>query len=369
MSSAMSEPLAKPRLVIVFPDEWLAYAPTILNLVRNLFDAFTITILTVDTGQYDHQEIGARCIYVRINLHLGRLLEIFGLYKYYKAIRLLSKSRQLNADVAIGVDSVGLWVAQRRWSRCHFLSLEAERDHLFRHCRSTHIESVIIQTKARYRHLFKDDNARPVYFIQNAPAYDPVIIKTERHSHNDQAHLIYFGNVIPRHGIYFCLDAILGQAHITLTLKGRIKPKVKQVIQRRYWSLLQSGRLILDEHYLDQDEVVAYLSKFSIGFCLYDFNRIKANDFNYLTVPSGKLFSYYAAGVPVIGNNIPGLKSVDDFQAGILINDLSASEITATIQKILSDYQIFKKNCIKAAQFYDFDKAILPFKRFLISNV
>ena len=59
--------------------------------------------------------------------------------------------------------------------------------------------------------------------------------------------------------------------------------------------------------WLAAPEYIKYVSNFRIGFCFYDWNLIK-NDFNYQTAPSGKLFVYLSAGLPVIVCNIPGFK-------------------------------------------------------------
>ena len=79
------------------------------------------------------------------------------------------------------------------------------------------------------------------------------------------------------------------------------------------------------------------------------------------------MFAYLAAGVPVIGNNLEGLKMIEDFEAGILINDFEPETILHAITKIKSNYDFYKQNCIKAAKHYSFDNTVKPFITFLFS--
>jgi glycosyltransferase involved in cell wall biosynthesis len=136
----------------------------------------------------------------------------------------------------------------------------------------------------------------------------------------------------------------------------------------RYRHLFENNIVTIDEQYTNQEEIVPYLSGFDIGFCLYDFNRISKNDFNYVTVPAGKLFNYYAAGIPVIGVDIPGMQSVKDFQAGILLDSPSSSNIKDAIIKISEDYAFYSANCLKAAEHFDFQKAVQPYRIFLLAE-
>ena len=157
---------------------------------------------------------------------------------------------------------------------------------------------------------------------------------------------------------------------LTLTIKGVIyKNSVKTAILSRYSRLIDQGKVVLDETYTNQDNIVKYLTPFSIGFCFYDFNLISKNDFNYLSSPSGKLFNYYAAGVPVIGTDVPGLSSVHEFKTGILIKELSVDCILTAIKRIINNYEEFSRNCIRAARHFDFAEAAASYKEFLQSCV
>ena len=120
---------------------------------------------------------------------------------------------------------------------------------------------------------------------------------------------------------------------------------------------------------LEQDEIVEYLSQFYLGFCFYDLSCTNATTrFNFVSVPSGKLFNYYAAGVPVIGCDLLGLKSAKEFQAGVLLEHISAENITRAMKTIDEEYDFYHQNCYKAAEHFDFDRALQPFKAYLIAK-
>lgn len=106
-----------------------------------------------------------------------------------------------------------------------------------------------------------------------------------------------------------------------------------------------------------------------MGFCFYDLNHTdETTSFNFISVPSGKLFNYYAAGVPVIGSDLLGLKSVKDFQVGILLKNISTENIAIAMESIASQHRRFSENCLAAAAYFDFDTAVEPFKSYLLNE-
>lgn len=362
----------KKKLLIIFPDEWLSHSPTILNLVAKLSDYFEIKVISFDTNMYKNHEIkGDEFEFIKINKYIALFLiklNRLKIYKLVKSLLLFIKIRRQEADEIIGVDSIGLWVAQKVFRKSHFLSLEIyEEDVLFIRDKIDFIESVAIQTEERYDYLFGNVRLK-TFYLQNSPSFTTIDrVYKERVGKK----VIYFGNVIPSHSIHLCIEAIsnIDLEDISLTIKGPISSKVKKEIQVQYSNLIQSGKLLLDESYVSQDKVVAYLSEFYIGFCFYDFDLIeKNNTFNYISCPSGKLFNYYASGVPVIGSDILGLKSVKDFEAGILLKDPSLESICIAIGNIISNHQRFSENCLNAAAHFDFDLAVEPYQDYLMNK-
>jgi glycosyltransferase involved in cell wall biosynthesis len=125
--------------------------------------------------------------------------------------------------------------------------------------------------------------------------------------------------------------------------------------------LLSDGRLKIDTNYLEMDALLEFLKAFRIGFCFYDTRFDWFDRFNFHTVPSGKMFTYLASGVPVICNNLPGLRVVEEFSAGVLIEDLDAGSILRAIQKIEANYDDYAQNCLKAAAHFSFEESLQPF--------
>ncbi len=360
----MGGSLMKQRVLIVFPVEWASYSPTLINLVNALEDDFDVRVLAFDNGQYKNSQLPARNYsFIWMPPGLIRVFDTLQLYKALRAVLLLIRLLREKADHVIGVDSVGLWAAQLRFGRAHFLSLEAKRDYLFRLCRRTRIMSVIIQTTERYEFLFGQRSLHPLrtFLIQNAP----VLTASGVLRHPEERHLIYFGNIIPEHGIFQCLEVMRILPEMKLTVKGIMSAEISEEIRQRFPDLISSGRVDLDPDYLPQEEVVSYLSRFSAGFCFYDFNLIKKNDFNYLSAPSGKLFNYYAAGVPVIGSDILGLQSVRDYATGVLLQELTPETIANGVRDVLKRHASMRKACAVAAREFDFGVRVQPFVEFL----
>src|SRR5690606_7552230 len=103
----------------------------------------------------------------------------------------------------------------------------------------------------------------------------------------------FCGSAMPGFGLYNCIEFIADYPEYSLTVKGSIPPVVRNVIENHFQNLLESGRLILDDRYLEEKELTKYVSGFRIGFVFYDFYRFEyINKFNYHTAPSGKLFQY-----------------------------------------------------------------------------
>jgi glycosyltransferase involved in cell wall biosynthesis len=367
----------KRCILIIFPDEWLSHSPSILNLVRILEASFNVNVLALDDGTFRNSDLrDDRFMFIRINKTLAKTLlrRARPIYALVKALLLVLRLNQLiknrSIDEVIAVDSVGLWAAQKFFRKCHFFSLEVKRDLFFNMSDVGRIKSIVIQSQERLNALFELSMTN-VFFIQNSPSIDRVdISKNQKPSFNGK--LVYIGNVIPNHGIYKILDAINCDTtdQLTLTIKGVIyKNYVRNAILSRYNRLIDQEKVVLDETYTNQDNIVKYLTPFSIGFCFYDFNLISKNDFNYLSSPSGKLFNYYAAGVPVIGTDVPGLSSVHEFKTGILIKELSADCILTAIKQIINNYEEFSRNCIRAARHFDFAEAASSYKEFLQSCV
>jgi glycosyltransferase involved in cell wall biosynthesis len=365
----------KKKVLIIFPNEWLAYTPTILNLVAKISDVFDVKVLAIDDGSYRNKEIDSNNfdfikvspIVLKLHAFTKQRLGTSRFYQLAKLALIFFAARAYKgwADEVIAVDSMGLWAAQKIFGKCHFMSLELFKDRPFKQCDPRLIESVIIQTKERYDYLF-GDLAIKTFLIQNSPPCQP---SSTHRKFPTSKKAIFLGNANPRNGVYFCIEAMRGIEDLSLTVKGAISDEDRQSIETHYSDLLSSERLIIDDSYVKQESIIEYLSQYYVGFCFYDLSCTdETTRFNFISVPSGKLFNYYAAGVPVVGSNLLGLKSVQDFEAGVLLEEVSTAHILQALKYIGKHHDQLSENCLEAAIHFDFNSAIQPFKEYLLAK-
>jgi len=372
--------MSRKKLIVIFPDEWLSHSPTPLNLVTCLSSAFDVKLVTFDDGCFSNDQLcDDRYEFIRINTRLAsfflrRIRVVYGLVKSVLLLKWLRiYCRTALVDEVIAIDSLGLWVAQKVFSRPHFVSLEIKKDLFFKLSNKNQIGSLVIQTEARSAFFFKHPLPN-TFLVPNSPIIDRGISYgfTQR-AFNGK--IVFLGNVNPNHGLYTCLDTVrryqerFTSTGLSLTLKGVItKQSIRNNIFRRYQDLLDSKLVTLDETYEPQDQIVEFLSHFSIGICFYDFRLISKDDFNYLSCPSGKLFNYLAAGVPIIGTDIPGLHDVRTYRTGVLIKQLSTESVYQAIENIRLSFREYRENAFLASKEYDFEKKVVPYRDFLMSR-
>jgi glycosyltransferase involved in cell wall biosynthesis len=363
------------RVLIIFPNEWLAYTPTVLNMVAKLSDVFEIKVLAIDDGNYRSNEInGDQFEFVKVNRVLLKLHSFitkgFGTSKFYQLVKIFllffaAKGYKQWADEVIAVDSAGLWISQKIFGKSHFMSLELFKDKFFQECNAALIESVIIQTQERYDYLFGNLKIK-TFLVQNSPPYRLGFANLKR---SNVKKAIFLGNANQRNGAYFCIEAMRSIEELSLTIKGTISSEDRQYIETNYCDLLSSNRLIIDDSYVKQEVIIDYLSQYYVGFCFYNLNYTDdITRFNFISVPSGKLFNYYAAGVPVVGSDMLGLKSVQDFKTGVLLEDLSTAKVLQALKYIDEHHENLSENCFKAAAHFDFDSSVQPFKDYLLAK-
>lgn len=369
------------KILIVFTDPHLPYSPTTLNLYDVLSSQYNVSILAFEPDPgYSSQKIVERNVtYINVPVEsAGKPLakRLFGeLEKTFnpelvnkknlltiKAKKFMEVIKDFNGEI-IAVDFFAMWCVQQVNKSAHLLSLEIRDYDIYKNaCQAAQIKSVLIQTRERFDFLFPGADL-PVFFVQNAPFY----------LHNDYAvnlrnkhDLIFCGSAMPGFGIFSCIEFIRDYPEYRLTVKGAIPKFVRQVITKSFSSMLESKTLILDDAYLDPVELNSYISRFYAGFVFYDIYRFpEMHSFNYFSAPSGKLFQYYNAGVPVIGNRLSGLNTVEEFASGILIDSLGAKSIANALDQIENEYSKYVTGASTAAEFYDFKKSIRPFVEFI----
>lgn len=358
----------KKKVVILFPYEWVSYSPTVLNLVEILKEFCDVDVFAFDNGKYNNKSLDSSIYHlIHIPLLIFWLLASIGIYKTFKALAFEYILRKKSADVIIGVDSLGMYIAQSIYGSANYLSLEINQDYYFKRLEIKNIESVAIQSEERLAYQFPRGFSGPIYILPNAPILESreeaVSLKSQKLS---EVNTILLGNIIPSHGLFICIDSIAEMSKVTLTLKGTISNNIYQSLRTKYANLIDNRRLMIDKIYTPQSEIIKYLRSFDIGFCFYDFKLISKGNFNYISSPSGKMYNYFAAGIPVIGSDVTGLQPVKLFNAGILLPDPTPKSVQKALQAIQQNYPKFREGCFKAALSLDFRKYARDYRAFLL---
>lgn len=372
------------KVVILFNGTHLSYSPTVIGLYDLLSKYFDVTILAESPELFDSKVLTNRNVVYRSRLTDKNLWRFYRLLFYirsffdkrtanilktgfltdiiYEFEFIKAYIDRTNPDFIIAVDFRNLLYSQFLGKKVEFLSLEiASNDLFYKNCSFNNINSVTIQTEERYKHLFGDKDFK-TFYIQNAPAF------TEFVNDSNRKNLVYCGTAWDQFGFYHCLEFLRKFPEYTLNVKGALLKEDSLRLKNDYQDLISNNRLIIDNEYLDDAEIVNYLQQFRIGFCFYNFELKEIDTFNYHSAPSGKMFKYLAAGVPVVGQNILGLKPIKEFDCGALVEDLKPESIKKAIDKIEDNFEYYSENCIKAARHYSFDKTTKPFIEYLINK-
>ena len=373
----------KRKLLIVTLNDYIIYQPSILNLYDALLPYFDVKIISFQPEYVTKTKDDSRNIqYIvpaRLKTWLIKKIDfIFSKIKslasghhdhfYYHQYLpgLLNnwlKNHEKDADLVIAVDIPALIVAQQVYGPVHFLSLEIENKEssIYRKLDRNKVKSVFIQTTERAEYLFPGKQVK-TFIVQNAPVFTPVMKWI-----GDRNDFVFAGTARAVFGIFECIHFIETYPGYRLIQKGGGEEKILKKIRNQHSQLINEGRLILDNSYLPAGEFIPWLSRFRIGFCFYSWDWVRKY-FNYRTAPSGKIFMYMAAGVPVIACDIPGFKVISDFNAGILVKDYEPATIKEAVDLIESDYENYSANCYKLAASLSFDKAVQPYLEYLRSE-
>ena len=373
----------KEPVLIIFDGSHLAYSPTTLQLYEELSKKYEVSIIAQYPNNYNGQEANIKnifyhqCYKVKGRYFAWALFQIILPFnktaRYFKKhgltykdylfrflfIKKIIQSKKFKRIICM--DNTYLFFCSLLKTKVDFLSLElCMNEHLIPFVDRSIINCVIIQSEERYKYLFKNEQLK-TFFVQNAPVFQKINLKEHRKS------LIYSGSTIKILGFYDCLNYLNEYLEEKMTVLGAFFDADKKRVQAEYSNLLQENRLIVNTKYLNNEDVVKYLSDYEIGFCFYRFDNafMQKHYFNYMSAPSGKMFKYLAAGVPVVCSNIIGFQFVKDFECGILINDLNEKTIRGAIIKIRENFNFYVKNTQRAAEFYSFDKSISPYLDFI----
>lgn len=378
----------KKTALILTLNDYIIYQPSILNLYDFMQDRFDVTIVSfLPHHTTKNKDETRKIIYLETNFFLRHFFQktdflfsilfkavkkVFPHKEYYHlyynkylpyVLKSAAKKQKMKADVVIAADLPALYTLQPIFGSMHLISLEIENNTnpIHKKIDRNKIKSVFIQSKERYDYLFKGTQL-PVFYVQNAPVFNENQV-----THYERKDFIWAGTMDRRWAVLDCIDFFDKYPTYRLVLKGGGDKKSLAKINETYAHLLAADRIKIDRTYLPASSFLDFLSHFKIGICFYSWELINSS-FNYATAPSGKLFMYLAAGVPVIACNIPGFKLVEEFGAGVLINDFRAETILNAVKLIEADYDKFSEGCYKAANYYSFDKRIASYIDYLATD-
>ncbi len=180
--------------------------------------------------------------------------------------------------------------------------------------------------------------------------------------------MVYMGNMRVEHGLSCMLDLLRAWPEASLTLRGFFPNACLAKIQRDYRDLFADGRLSLTDDYLEEADIPPFLSGFDLGLCLYEPPRRGKLDFNYRSAPAGKMFNYFAAGLPVLASDLPGLRPVADFGAGIQARSNQVGDLLVAGQALCANHAQYREGALRAARHFDFSAAGGAFVKFLDSG-
>ena len=362
------------KVTILFPDEHLPYSPSVLNLQKNLSKEFDTTIVGFSNRQFKKLQqpfikyLDVPFIQKKIYGLINRFSKKYGreILAHIKKGLVQKNFNYFKVEHVIVTDLIGLWLVEKMpINKLHLLSLELTWNtfNFSKKVDFTRVTSIIIQSPERLKYLASGFKNK-VFFIQNAPS-EPSFKRVIETAKTD---LIFTGTALEKFGFIACLKFLIQYPEYTLTLQGKLLDAEATIISEHFNQLKVENRLIIESTYLSESELIKKVSNYRIGFCLYDFNFNEINNINYFTAPSGKMFTCFAAGVPLVGINIPGLKPILDFNAGFLIDNLQPSSIKQAVDEIEINYSSMVQGCYNAAEHFNFENAVKPFVNFLITG-
>lgn len=361
-----AESTGRSKVCILFPDDWATYSPTLVRLVERLRRDADVSAFVMDTGRFDLAPLDPRVFHrVGVPSRLARLLRITATWRPFRILRLARAARRCARDSRhiVAVDADGAWAATLLGRRFHFLSLEIARWSSARWLVPARALSITIQSQERLDFQFPPTSGKrpPVFLVQNAPPAPPEAPDPGRRRESlDAPRIVYMGNIIPGHGVDAMLALARAWPQVRLTLHGPVSASYESSILSGNQDLVASGRLELSKAFLADDRIPAFLAGFDIGICLYDLSGRQRHDFNYLSSPSGKMFNYFAAGLPVLASPVTGLSPVSEFEAGIQARSNEATDLVAAARQIAARYGSYREGARRAAVAFDFERSVAP---------
>ena len=94
--------------------------------------------------------------------------------------------------------------------------------------------------------------------------------------------------------------------------------------------------------FIPAPDYLLFTSYCHIGLVSYDTNILN----NAYCAPN-KIYEYTAYGKPIIGNNIPGLKVLENYKAGILVDENDENSILSALSRLEESYMTYSNGALK----------------------
>jgi glycosyltransferase involved in cell wall biosynthesis len=170
----------------------------------------------------------------------------------------------------------------------------------------------------------------------------------------DKKIVLVVGSLIKAH----CVDKIVFSSRtwpdeFVLILHGWFtNSDFETMIRSEVTSSERKGRIFLSTEFLDVKEKNIVYQSVDIGLVFFDSSPI---NIKYSAGSAGKLFDFMRMGIPVIGNDIPGMRQlIEDNGCGHVVTDYE--QIGSTLQNIVQSHDELSKAAFAAYEQYRYEK-------------
>jgi glycosyltransferase involved in cell wall biosynthesis len=170
--------------------------------------------------------------------------------------------------------------------------------------------------------------------------------------------LLFFGSLLPDRPVFELIEAVAATtADVTLTLQGLnyLKPAAAALLDDRIARADLRSRV----HVVDPcppEAIVETAAAYDVGIV-----ALRGDDENERRASTAKLFTYMAAGLAVLGSDLPGIaRIVRSHGNGLLVQDMDSDSWAAAIDRLgamtTAEIDAMKERSLAAANLYAWER-------------